>query len=289
MDLTYKNNFSDDPALRTELIRFINVIHRLDLTRWSQQGFWDKLHRPFSCFDGKQMVSNVSLYSMDLTVMGRRCRVAQVSGVGTLPEYRRRGLSSELTRQAMDWARPTHDFFFLFADEEAFSLYRKNGFRRVAEHQARIQVVGDVPRPGAEKLDLANPDHLVLIYQLATDRAPVSDLLGVHNEKLFMFWCLYFAGEYIHYIKELDLLVVYKRADNQVTIYDIVGRNVPTFDELYPFIQDQNDKTAKFLFMTDKMNVVEPEYIETTDNGTHLCGDFPLENEKFTFPITAQA
>ena len=50
------------------------------------------------------------------------------------------------------------------------------------------------------------------------------------------------------------------------------------------------DKKVEFLFMTDKIDIdnFNPAKIKI-NNGTHLLGKFPLENEKFVFPFTAHA
>lgn len=289
MDLSYRENYWNSPALKAEFIRFLVRIHGLDLSRWGELGFWDNKYRPFSYFDGNSLVANVCLYSMDMTVRGKRRLGAQISAVGTLPEYRRRGLSTQLTERAMDWARPDHDFFFLFADDDAFPLYKKCGFRPVEEYKPCLSVTGRNARSGAEKMDLQKKEHLEQIYRCASVREPVSDELGVLNRKLFMFWCIYALRDYIHYIAELDLLVLYKRDNGRLTIFDIVGRNIPAFSEVYRYISRESDETVEFLFMVDKLGLERFDPIRVEGNGTHLLGRFPLENSKFIFPYTAHA
>ncbi|MCH9032770.1 MAG: GNAT family N-acetyltransferase, partial [candidate division Zixibacteria bacterium] len=231
MSLSYRENYWDSPELKAEFMRFMKQIHGIDLSLWNQMGFWDQKYRPFSYFNGDKLVSHACVYSMDMTVQGKRCQVAQISAVGTIPDYRRKGLSYELNQKAIAWARENHDFFYLFADEEAVKLYEKCGFRAVDQYKPRISVDGTRAKPGAVKLDIQNKDDLALIYRIASARAPVSDVLGVSNEKLFMFWCLSFLRENIYYISELDVLVLYKCVGGVVTIFDIVGRNIPLFSE----------------------------------------------------------
>ena len=48
-----------------------------------------------------------------------RARLAQISGVGTRPGWRRRGLNRHLTEVALDWARGKHEGVFLFSSDEA--------------------------------------------------------------------------------------------------------------------------------------------------------------------------
>ena len=289
MNLIFRENYWDNPDLKRKYIDFLILIHKLDLTLWDKMGFWDQRYRPFSYFEGESLVSNVSVYSMDMTIRGKRCLVAQISGVGTLPEYRKRGLSFKLTQIAMDWARNNHDFFFLFADQEAYHLYKKCGFGLVDEYKTRISVSGQVARSGAVKLDIQRKDHIEQIYQIASDRSPVSDILGVSNKRLFMFWCLYFLKDYIYYIPELDLLVLYKRDSGMITIFDIVCRNIPSFSEIYAYICDKHDQSAEFLFMIDKLNLGSCDQIRIDENGTHILGNCPLEGTKFIFPLTAHA
>ena len=189
MNLTFRTYFCDQLELRTELIRFIKQIHNLDLTLLDKQGYWDRNFRPFSYFDGDRMVANACLFTMDMRVNGKDCKVAQLSGVGTDPDYRQKGLAYELDIKLMEWARETHDFFYLFADIEAFRLYEKCGFRRVVEHKSRIKIDGCEQSGNIRKLDSSSKDDLDLIYRIACERTPASNLFGVNRPNLLMLWC----------------------------------------------------------------------------------------------------
>lgn len=295
MELSYQENYWDVPELKTEFMSYLLGMFGLDLSSWDKLGYWDQAYRPFSYFNGQSLVSNVCIYSLDMTVQGNKCRVAQISAVGTLSEYRQKGLSSQLTRKAIDWARDNHDFFFLFADEDAYEFYEKGDFRHLDEYKARISVSGMNAKPGLVKLDVKNQDHLRQIYRFASEREPVSDILGVSSKKLFMFWCLNPLKDYIHYIAELDILILFKRVGELTTIFDIVGKSVPPFSKIYPYLcgeigeTDETDGTVEFLFMVDKLDLESFDEMKIEDNGTHVRGDFPLEGSRFIFPFTAQA
>jgi len=289
MNLTYLEDYWEESVRKAEFVSFLNDIHNLDLTRWDEAGFWDKKYRPFSCFDGPTLASNVCVYTMKLTVDGRPCRAAQISAVGTRPEYRRRGLGRELTEKAMAWARESHEFLFLFADEEAFPFYRKCGFLRVDEYKARITARGSKPRPGAVRLDVGRPDHLALIDRIAGRRTPVSVQLGVNNRRLFMFWCLYFLRDHIYHILELDLLVLCKHEAEVLTVFDIVGQHIPAFADIFPYIRNESDRAVEFLFMPDRLGLKNSDWVRVTENGTHVLGEFPFVNGRFIFPLTAHA
>lgn len=235
------------------------------------------------------MVANACLYSMNMRVDGQDCKVAQLSAVGTDPEFRHQGLAYDLNLQAIEWAKDQHDFYYLFADTEAFRLYETCSFRRVVERKSRIRVRGRKRATGIRKLDTNKPDDRDLIYRIACERTPVSNLLGVNNPKLFMFWCLYFLKENVYYIEELDLLVLYERKDDLVTVFDIVGRAMPEFSDVYPFIAKPTDRQVEFSFMPDRLNIGECESVSLgLETGTHLSGEFELE-ENFIIPMTAKA
>jgi len=287
--MEFREDYWDNPGLKLEFIRFLNQIHNLDLSRWDRLGYWDSRYRPFSFFDGATLAANVCVYSMDMTVAGRPARVAQISAVGTRPEYRRRGLSSELTDRAINWAKREHEFFYLFADDDAIPLYEKKGFQRVVEYKARMVTGGTDARPGSTRLDMERADHRDRVYRLAAARTPVSDQLGVRNAKLLMFWCLYGLRDCVHYIPALDVVVLYRRRDTLVTVYDIVGTAIPAFADIYPYIAAPHDSAAEFLFMPDKLNLSSYDLIAVPENMAHVRGGFPLAAERFIFPVTAQA
>ncbi len=289
VNLTLRENYWDSPELKKEFMGFLVQLFDLDLSLWDKMGFWDDRYRPFSYFSDNRVVSNVCVYTMDMTIRGERRRVAQISAVGTVPEYRRRGLSRKLTQVALDWARANHDFFFLFADEDAYKLYKECGFRPAEEYKTRIAVTGKVAQAGATTLDMQRQDHVEQVYRLASRREAVSNLLGVSNDKLLMYWCLYSLRNYIHYIPALDILVLFKRENGLVTIFDIVGAKIPKFAELYPHICDPSDNAVEFLFMVDKLGLENVDRVRVEGNGTHLLGSFPLEGTQFILPITSHA
>lgn len=289
MTLAYRENYWDSPTLKKAFMSFMLRIFGLDLSLWDESGFWDVNYRPFSYFNGNLLVANVCVYSMDMVIRRKRCRVAQISAVGTIPEYRRKGLGAKLTRTALEWARDRHEFFFLFADEEAYEFYRARGFRLTGEHKARITVSGQKARSGKMKLDMQKSDHIKQVYIQASKRQPVSDILGVYNERLFMFWCLYALRDHLYYIPDLDILVLCKRNNCVLTLFDIVGARMPSFAEIYPYICDPDDEAADFLFMVDNLSLDKFDHIRIEGNGTHILDKFPLDGDSFIFPYTCHA
>ncbi len=290
MNLELKTDYWDNPALKQQFQRFLIDIFGLDLSRWDQLGYWDNNYRPFSFFDGDTLVSSLCLYTMDMVVLGKSCKIGQFSAVGTLPEYRRKGLNADLTRRALDWARGTHDFFFLFADTDAQAFYKYCGFRKTEEKKATISITGRKPVGEVVKLDLENDDHRDLIFKFGQNRAPVSNTLGILNARLLMFWCLYFLKENIYYSPEQEIIILLGRNDGVVTVFDIIGKTIPSFSEIYPFIADPSDTSVEFRFMVDQMALTQDiSFTPFAESGAHLMGTFPLEKTPYIFPQTCRA
>lgn len=289
MELNFRENYWDSPELKRDFISFLTRIFGVDLSPWDKMGFWDNNYRPFSYFGGNSLVSNVCVYTMEMTILGKQCRAAQISAVATLPEHRRKGLAYKLMKVALKWAQPDHEIFFLFADDVAFELYRKCGFRPIDEFKTKISIQGSATRQKAVKLDMQKKADRQLAFSLASKREPVSDMLGIRNEKLFMFWCLGSLKGHIHYIPALDILVLYKREGGLITIFDIVGARMPSFDEIFPFICEPGDTSAEFLFMPDKLKLDKFDQVMVQGNGTRIMSSFPLADKKFIFPFTSHA
>jgi GNAT superfamily N-acetyltransferase len=288
--LAFREAYWDDVAARRAFQRFLIEIHGLDLGAWESAGFWDDNYRPFSYFDdANNVVSSVCAYSMDMVVSGSRRRAVQISGVGTLPERRRQGLNRRLTEVALEWAKPTHDFVFLFADEDAIPFYARCGFLPLEEQTPCVRVRDHAPRPGSRLLDLDDATDLEQLRSLVAQRAPVSATLGVLSSKLFMFHALYTLRDLLHYVPDLDVVVALKSEGHRLTIYDIVGPAIPGFDELYPYLASPGVTEVAFYFIPDTLKIDELRWRPLPGNNLHDRGDFPLRSKRFLFPFTAHA
>ena len=302
-DFHLRSDYWADAAAREAFKNFIRQVFGISFEPWDAAGYWDDDYRPFSFFraDGR-IVANACLYSMRLVIAGRRAKVGQISGMGVLPELRRQGLGRQLTEVALRWASEQgHEFFMLFSSEEALPFYRSQGFTLTAEHTPVLRLAResscaantDAATSGLRALDMTQPADRTLLYRLASDRCPVSQQLGVLNERLLMFRTLLPPrGSRAHYIPSLDVAVLFRRRDGVLTLYDIVGPRLPVFAELSPFLIAPGDREVVFWFMTDALGELSPfgslEQRPLVGNNLHSKGGFPVSSP-FVLPFTAQA
>lgn len=287
MPLTFRSRYWSDPQARRAFMRFIHAIHNVDFAEWEAAGYWDDDYIPFSFFEGERVAANVCIYTMPAIVNGERCRVAQVSGVGTAPEHRRRGLARRLHAIALEWALQEHRFAFLFADRDAMPFYAKVGFEPVADHAPCVRLPGTAPRTGLQRLDLRQPAGRAAVYALACERAPVSHVFASFNPRLVMYHALYGLREHAYRIEELDAIVFSRREGARVVVYDVLARELPRFADLYPWLTTGGPETFEFRFPVDRLQPGAVELRALPDSNAHTMRARGID--RWVFPFTAHA
>ncbi len=289
-NLTHHAHYFDDPARRQAFIRHLETIHGLDLTLWHERGAWDRTHyTAFSLFDGPEVVATVNVYSLDLVVNGALTRVGQLSGVGTLPEYRRRGLARWLTERALAWAEPLHEGFYLFASEEARPLYRSAGFVPVQEHITRLPGQSAARAHAPRRLQLDTPADFELLWERAHERCAVSERLGVLNPSLLLFHALYGMKDALFEVPELELVLMARAEAGRLDLFDVIGPEVPPLSALRPFLAAFPHEALHIHFHPDRLDLDgEGERVIAPPNGTHVRAPFRIP-EGAVFPVAARA
>ncbi len=276
-----------DPMALGAFKEFMLKIHGLDFAEWEEAGYWDDAYTPFSYFMEDEIVASVCIYLIDVIIDGKSTRLAQISGVGTLPEFRRQGLNRRLTDIGLEWAEGRHDGVFLFADKGAVPYYQKCGFTAVEEYLERVEVTPVVKCGETVELDPGKKQDLDTIYSYARRRVPISDRFGVMNERLVMFHVLHGLRNHIYEIPDLQCLVFYKREKDCLSLFDIVGEKIPRLSDLYPYIAGRSDRVIEFHFFADKLGLDGTQFRPLIGNYPFVRGEFPVE--KPVFPHTSRA
>jgi len=286
-DRSLRTAYWDDREARAAFKEFLVEIHGIDLSEWESRGYWDDAYTPFSYFEGGRIVSSVCIYSLEAVIDEREARIAQVSGVGTVPDLRRRGLNRRLTDVALEWAAKDHEGVFLFSNPGAIPFYEVCGFERIEEHVEFVEARPVAKREGRIKLDPGEEHDLRRIYAHADRRAPVSNRFAVLSARLLAFHALYTLRDCAYEIPALGCLIFLKREKGVLKIFDVVGERVPSWDEIHPFVAHDADRTVEFHFHTDRLRV---EGAETRPlHGNHPFVRAPFLIERPVFPFTSRA
>jgi len=285
---TLRTAYWHDLAARQSFKEFIFRIHGVDFSAWEAAGYWDDDYSPYSYFVGDRLVASLCIYTMPAVVNGEACKVAQVSGVGTLPEYRRRGLNRRLHEIALGEALSEHRFAFLYADDDAVPFYRRCGLRPVPVHAVIVQMPAVPPDPAVEKLDVNDPAVQDSLYRLACERAPISRVFSTGNPKLLMYHLLYRLRDHAWRIPALDAVVLMKHDAGKTVVYDILAKALPCFEQLAPFLAAGGAREVEFRFPIDQLDVPASRLRELADQNVHVMGEFDLGQQP-VLPFTSQA
>jgi len=291
VDYKLVENYKDDKQLREKFNNFTEIIFSgLNFEKWYEFRYWTQNYIPYSLIKNDIIISNVSISKMDLLINGKLIRGIQFGTVGTLPEYRKQGLSKYLMEYILDKYERTTDLFFLYANETVLDFYPNFGFHRVMESIYKLDSTIPKPEYFARKLNINNNDDLNLIKKVLDNRLPITTIFGATNHSFITMWHLiYVFSEDIYYIEKENILFVQTFKQNQLHIWDIIFSKPFDFECLLPkIIPDKDLGSIYFYFPPDVINFNYDKVVEDKNSMFFVKGNFPLKGKQFKFPTTAQ-
>ncbi|MFD3157982.1 GNAT family N-acetyltransferase [Haloimpatiens sp. FM7330] len=264
----------------------------IDFEPWFQKGFWNENYICYSYVDGDKVISNISVNKLEIMWKGQKKKAVQIGTVMTHPDYRKKGLVSSLMKIVLDEYEKDVDFIYLFAADNALSLYLKFGFKPEIESTFSMELnVDKDPDTKLRKLDFSNKEDLNLIRKLASERTYISQKLGVKNdEHLILFYCLYVFSDNIYYLEEENTIVIFSIEDNELNLYDVLSKNSINIESIILKIASSKVKKVNFNFTPDlKFMKLEIKDLQK-DDYTFLVKSLSVETiDKFLFSETSHA
>ncbi len=312
----YKD-YRDEEWLREEFFAFTNKIFGLSFKKWYNYGFWNNSYICYSLLDGDKLISNVSLSKLDVVINGKNKKAIQLATVGTLDEYRGKGLSRYLIEMVLNEYKGDYDFFFLSANDTVVDFYPRFGFNRIPEYKFTCNpliISNDSIRntycqdrgPGSNcnnnskdirvvnkdymrKLNIDNKDDLRIIKNLFKERAPLSNIIFIKDySSIFMWYVVNFYRNSIWYLSDEEIIIVYQIEDHTLDIYDIISKDSIKFIDIVKHMDLNGLENIRFHFTPDLIDIqLESEPI-ISDDPFFVLGDFPLEGKEFKVPQLAQ-
>ncbi|MFO8059354.1 MAG: GNAT family N-acetyltransferase [Bacillota bacterium] len=284
-------NYRDDTHYRHSFNRLAHQVFNMGFEEWYEGGFWDDRYIPHSYADGGEVVANVSLNVMDVILNGRPHRAAQLGTIMTHPNYRRRGLAGELIRSLLKDCSG-YELIYVIGDRQLRDYYPRFGFRPLAETRFILPVEGRrCGDTSLRRLNTSDPRDLDLIHRLARMRRPISRVFGVDNaEGILMWYCFNVLSDCFHYWEERDTIVVFRREGSTVHLFDVIGADRITFDQLLPHVTDWDTEKMVFHFTPDRLDVRAETRPLEGDDILFVTGGARWESlREFKHPTTAQA
>ncbi|MDN5212868.1 GNAT family N-acetyltransferase [Fulvivirgaceae bacterium BMA12] len=288
--LKFYKDYKNDQKLRDQFFEFTpKALYGADFKQWYLKGAWSNYYKPYSFGDGRQLVANVSFSTMELYLEGNPVKGIQLATVGTLPEYRNRGLSRQLMETVLEVCDAEAELVFLFANESVLDFYPKFGFKAVRECLFQTDILGIESSPCARQLDLNDKKDFELLRRMTGNRLPLTKVFGAHNYDHILLWHLiYYFGECIWYLEENDLIFIAEADGNTWHLFDILSTDSFSFKTVLPNILPQGTDRMVCHFTPDLLDMDFQILACEMESPLFVRGDFPLKELTFKFPALAQ-
>jgi predicted N-acetyltransferase YhbS len=249
-------------------------------------GVWEQASTPFLSFEGGQAVSHVGRIDLPLVIMGERRTVGSVHAVATRPDCRGRGHYRRVMEELLADSAGRYETLVLTTEHPEY--FTPFGFRRVEEHgfvvNSRSEGVGKLRR-----LDVTDPRDVNLLTRLLATREPVSEVVGVVDEKAIF---LFNEGRRpLEYAEDLDVVLCLERSGSRVQLFDIVGSRIPLFSDILKCLPAQVEEVV-FSFAPDRLDGAarSEAWLFDHDGPSYLMvrGPFAAEGQEFTLPRSAR-
>lgn len=222
-----------------------------------------------------EIVSHVGVMEYPMLIDGELHKVGALHAICTKKTHRKRGLASELIREALRWTEKRYAFVVLFTEIPSF--YERLSFRTIQEHRFRLPSCHD---KGAQTLTpLAFPNDNALLLRCFKERAPVSDRAWVQDNgdiacfnALFATYPTYWS---LHYSSKIDGILSFKLQGKTLHLFDVVAQEIPTIDLILDHLPTPIDEVY-FYFSPDRLTkkvVPEPHVYEKSHFMVH--GNWP--------------
>ncbi|MCI0339393.1 MAG: GNAT family N-acetyltransferase [Acidobacteria bacterium] len=286
-----KLSFSDDPALSERLFDLLDAvfpgIRQVAQTARVLGASWESVSTPFICFEGDRAVSHVGVIELSLILMGRTVTVGSIHGVATHPDYRRRGFFRQIMKDVLQYCASSYETLILTTEHpEYFQLF---GFRVVGEHLFTVRCETPGGAAGFRIINPQDDSDVALLHRLLETREPVSNVVGVVNEKAV--FCFNEGWRPLYYSADLDVIVCLELEGTRLKLFDIVGPAVPSLAVLLERIPQRLDEVA-ICFSPDRLEVKAEAtpYLLDHDGPSYLMarGPFAAEGQAFTLPRSAR-
>lgn len=287
----FQRSFSEDPTLSEQLFNLLEVVFPEIGISYAAEcarklgASWEAASIPFIRFHDDIATTHVGVVEIPMQLMGERVIVAGIHGVCTHPKFRRRGYYREVMTEVLDYCDGRYKTQILTTAQP--ELYEPFGFRVVEEHFFITRYTSKSGSNGFRLLNFADANDLKLLHRLLETREPVSNILGVVQEKAV--FCVNEGRNTLHYAPDLDVLVVMEIEDTKLKLFDLVGTKICTLKDIIASMP-QPIQEVEIYFSPDRLNANVQAFPHIFDGDSLLMvrGLFAAENEQFMLPRSAR-
>ncbi|MEH2044910.1 GNAT family N-acetyltransferase [Nostoc sp.] len=285
----FKQSFSDDPSLSDQLFDLMEVtfpgLSSLAECARKLGASWETASTPFIRFHDDIAITHVGVLEIPMQIMGQKLTVGGIHGVATRAEFRRRGYYREVMEEVLGYCDRLYETLVLTTPQPEF--YLPFGFRVVEEHIFKVKCNFTGSTDSFRTLDFTDTKDYTLLHRLLETRAPVSNIVGVVNEKPV--FCVNEGSRPLYYAEDLDLIACMEIEDNRLHLFDLVTTQICPLKNIISKITQPIEEVVIY-FSPELLDVKDVQAFTHTFDETVLMvrGKFAAESEKFMLPRSAR-
>lgn len=285
----FKQSFAADPSLSSKLFDLLEItfpgISSLAECGRKLGASWEAASTPFIRFDEDIAITHVGVVEILMQMMGQRMTVGGIHAVATRQGFRRRGYYREVMNEVLEYCDQRYETLVLTTSQPEF--YLPFGFRVVEEHIFKVKYSSTGNIDGWRKLDFADIEDVKLLHRLLETRVPVSNIVGVFQEKAV--FCVNEGSRPLYYAKDLDAIACMEIEDNRLHLFDLVTTQIFPLQNILERIPQAIEEVVIY-FSPELLNVNNVQafpYI-LDDAMLMVRGKFAAEKQKFMLPRSAR-
>jgi len=284
-------SYQDDPALLNGVFDLLDLVFpglRGVAVRAKALGApWEAASTPFLAIENGQVLSHVGVIELQLVLLGRQTTVGTVHGVATHPHHRRRGHYRRVMEDLLRHCDRHYQSLILTTEHPEY--FEGFDFRTVGEHRFTVDVESS---GGTARFRMLDPDlrrDVDILHRLLEGRAPVSEVVGVVNEKAV--FCFNEGRRPLPYADDLDLIACMELDGRCLHLYDLVAESIPPLPDILDSLGRPVDEVVTH-FSPDRLGAefdATPQLFDH-DGLSYLMarGPFAAEGVPFALPRSAR-
>jgi GNAT superfamily N-acetyltransferase len=287
----FQRSFSDDSTLSDRLFNLLETVFpEIGISNAAQIGRklgapWEEASTPFMRFHDDMAITHVGVLEIPMRVMGENVTVGGVHAVATHPEFRRRGYYRQVMEEVLDYCDRRYQTLVLTTSQP--ELYQPFGFRVIKEHIFITKCEPATHTNGFRELNLSEAADVKLLNKLLETREPVSNIVGILNEKAVFF--VNQATSPLYYAQDLDVIVCMEIENTQLKLFDLVGTNICPLAAILERIPQPIEEVLIY-FSPDRLDadVQALSHIFEGDSLLMVRGSFAAKGKNFMLPRSAR-
>lgn len=285
----FKRSFSTDSSLSNKLFDLVEIVFSGigELAECGRKlgASWEDASTPFIRFHEDIAITHIGVLEIPMQIMGQKVTVGGIHGVCTRAEFRRRGYYREVMEEVLEYCDKRYETLVLTTPNPEF--YTPFGFRELEEYVFKIKWDSQSNRDSFRILNFDNDKDLKLLHRLLETRIPVSNIVGVVQEKAV--FCFNEGSHPLYYAEDLDLIACMEIKETQLHLFDIVATQIYPLKEIIDRIP-QTIEDITIYFSPELLDAGDIRAFPHAFDETVLMvrGKFAAEGEKFMLPRSAR-